>query len=239
MSAAASSGISIGAKAGIGVGVALGVILAVALGVFMYLSRKRSTTRSEKGASHTSLAAESHEHEKPELRGSAYDATIAGPVKRKLELETSTNPVPSAPHPGTSELSEQGTIAKTSSHELSTSQSTRKTDPSSTSRSTILAPSDQAQPSSAAMVGGPIPSAFPQRQLQVTESHEELTEEADTLVSELGVIQKRKKTLNAAADAAGVRAEDVEGRKGEEYRRLMSREVSVRKRMEEVQEALR
>ena len=89
------------------------------------------------------------------------------------------------------------------------------------------------------MVGGPTPSAFQQHQLQVTESHEELTEEADTLVSELGVIQKRKKTLNAAADAAGVRAADVEGRKGEEYRRLVSREVSVRKRMEEVQEALR
>ena len=83
-SKAASSGISTGAKAGIGVGVALGVILAVALGIFMYLRRKRSTTRSEKVASHTSLATGSHEHKKPELPGSAYDATIAGPVKRNL-----------------------------------------------------------------------------------------------------------------------------------------------------------
>ena len=70
------------------------------------------------------------------------------------------------------------------------------------------------------------------------ENHDELTEEVDTLVSELGVISKRKKFLQAAAEAAKMKPEDVDGRKGEEYRELVLREGRVRTRMAEVHHAL-
>ena len=238
-----SSGLSTGAKAGIGVGVALGVILAALIGFFVYRRRRRTPTQNEKVTPHASPAPAPHEHDKPELKGSAYDATIAGPVKRKNELETTTtiNSVPDAPHPGAAELGEHDHIANTRSNELSASQSTRRADPSSASdQSTAVNSSDRTgEPVMATMFGGPGSSSLREPPLQTTESHEELTEEADTLVSELGVIQKRKKALNAAAAAAGVSAEEVEGRKGEEYRRLLGREESVWKRMEQVQEALR
>jgi hypothetical protein len=62
----------------------------------------------------------------------------------------------------------------------------------------------------------------------------ELTEEADTLVSELSVIAKRKKALQNLAAADGVEPKDVEGRKGDEYRDLLSREEKVRERLDEV-----
>ncbi len=84
------------------------------------------------------------------------------------------------------------------------------------------------------------PAPVTQRPEAATEGREELTEEADSLVSELGVIQKRKRTLTTAATAAGVsQPENVEGRKGDEYRKLIQREQSVRERMAEVQEALK
>ena len=63
----------------------------------------------------------------------------------------------------------------------------------------------------------------------------ELAEDADVAVQELGLISVRKRTLVSQANAAGVKPEDVQGRKGEEYRELMVREQRVRARLDEIE----
>jgi hypothetical protein len=118
------------------------------------------------------------------------------------------------------------------SHELSTSASVRASKQAPSSSDTTKAAGSTTTSSSLPKGSSSDLGKTP------VESHAELTEEADTLVSELGVITKRKKALTTAASAAGVPAEDVEGRKGEEYKELLQREEKVRRRLEEVQRAL-
>ena len=63
----------------------------------------------------------------------------------------------------------------------------------------------------------------------------ELAEDADAAVQELGLISVRKRALINSAKTAGVGPEAVQGRKGEEYRELIEREVRVRARLDEIE----
>ena len=245
-----SSSLSTGVKVGIGVGVALGVI-ALAVILFLLFRRKKGKNKPNSGPNPSTTTStikdDPFEHDKAELVG-GYDPAVAGPVKRKPELETTpTNESLSGSRrpPELADGSSNSAIKHpTSHHELSAGSNT-----GAITNTSELGFSDKATPISAShshahkSVPLPVASAMLSSQTQhqnhhQIESHDELTEEADTLVSELSVISKRKKALTAAATAAGAKPEDVEGRKGDEWRELVQREEKVRRRMEAVQEAL-
>ena len=151
---------------------------------------------------------------------------------RKPELETQVEQDGEKLRPTNTRAEMAGTTVKAArigSHELSTSNSIKKAYSSSSATKQDSTMSGKTSGTNA--------SKFTNDMLPL-ESHDELTEETDTLVSELGVISKRKKTLLAAAEAANIKPEDVDGRKGEEYRELLRREERVRNRMAEVHHAL-
>ncbi len=169
---------------------------------------------------------------KPELIGGPYDPTIAGPVRRKPEL-----------HAKSRQISE---LAQDDSHELPVTKG------NATSTELLGAPTDATRDEALAVrpiskisrKPVPVPAQRSTAGLraskpQKTENHDELTEEYDTLVSEMGIISKRKKALTAAAATAGVEPEDLRGRRGEDYSELMRREEKLRGRMTELQDALK
>lgn len=63
----------------------------------------------------------------------------------------------------------------------------------------------------------------------------ELAEEADVIVQELGLVNLSKKALTTQASAIGKRPDDVEGRKREEFKELLEREVKLKGRLEEIE----
>lgn len=64
--------------------------------------------------------------------------------------------------------------------------------------------------------------------------YNELAEEADIAVQELGLIAVRKRALVSQAATAGESPEKVEGRKGDEYRELLHREGKLGARLKEI-----
>ena len=62
-----------------------------------------------------------------------------------------------------------------------------------------------------------------------------LAQEADAAIQELGLLATRKRTLIAQANAVGRRPEDVQGRKGEEYRELVVWEQNVTRRLDDIE----
>jgi hypothetical protein len=66
-------------------------------------------------------------------------------------------------------------------------------------------------------------------------STNELAEEADIAVQELGLINLRKRALAAQAEALGSSPESRAGRQGEEYRELLQREARIATRLEEIE----
>ena len=202
--------------------------------------------RAEKKKPVTNQLATDDEQEKAELTGGPYDPKIAGPVKCKPELETTTT---NASTTGISELAAPRPI-NANSHELSTDDLTAVMSHELSSNKTPTPAGSSSGSGSAGVLSRKIPQQQPGNTKfsrlgrsggpvqQPMQSDDELTDEADTLVSELGVISKRKKALVAAAGTAGVKPKEAEGRRGEEYRELVQREERVRKRMAEVQAAL-
>lgn len=63
----------------------------------------------------------------------------------------------------------------------------------------------------------------------------ELAEEADIAVQELGLINLRKRALAVQAEALDSSPESMAGRKGEEYRELLQREKRIVARLEEIE----
>jgi hypothetical protein len=66
-------------------------------------------------------------------------------------------------------------------------------------------------------------------------SENELAQEADIAVHELGLINLRKRALAAQAKALDSSPESMAGRKGEEYRELLQREARIATRLEEIE----
>jgi hypothetical protein len=164
---------------------------------------------------------------KPELHGGPFDPKIAGPVKKKAELGQGTTSwhIPNRPELG-SEPSPH-----VCSHELQaddTNLSDLESHQAVATKKKVSRRSSRRQ--------NPIPHS----EAYITGSSEaaEDVEELDLLVSELGILTKRKKALVASAEALGVKPEEVGGRKGDDYRELDSREQRLRARLDELQSNL-
>ena len=224
--------LSTGDKAAIGVAVPVGVL---GIAVVLYLIWRRRGRTSTISPSHPTTGAD---WEKPELQDDSYDPAIAGPVRKKPELEAKSSHISELPHHSSDHID---------SHEIAADVpiSSRQSGSSATQVvSTSRVPSSRmvSRPAGNPVQGTSTTASATRRQAVVepskAENQDELTEEYDTLISEIGVISKRKKALNGPAMTAGVRPEDLQGRKGAEYRQLTQREEGVRARMEEVQNAL-
>ena len=190
-------------------------------------------------------------YKKAELEAEpVIDPTIRGPVKTKFELRSqgtvkaeaindlrtldavevrntdrpwSYEPrsnIPQELHPQTMSEAGVGTLME--------QQMKQQAKVSKTSISTSTAvPSNSSQ----------LPSNQSPLQLFQTISTEssELAEEADVIVQELGLVNLRKKALTTQATAIGKRPEDVEGRKREEFKELLEREVRLKGRLDEIE----
>lgn len=64
---------------------------------------------------------------------------------------------------------------------------------------------------------------------------DELAEDADIAVQELGVVQRKKKTLTTQAKAAGVSLDQLPGRKGEEWKEALIQEEKIHARLQEIE----
>ncbi|KAK5049840.1 hypothetical protein LTR84_003958 [Exophiala bonariae] len=239
-----SADLSTGAKAGIGVGVAAGVIAAILLIFFVRkFRRSKDTTTEQTSAPDPSSGAldDPGFQEKSELQGGPFNPEIAGPVKRKGELEngavSSTSPLRSElpTSPSASELEEKPSLLaraqeRSDSKPGGTSSDESKSDSNPTNTVTM---STKRNPVDANILSQSIAEPLPP-----DSSSNELAEEFDLLVSELGILVRRKKALRTSADASGVPPEEVEGRKGEDYRELDTREQRLRSRLSELQASL-
>ena len=223
-----SATLSTGDKAAIGVAVPVG-LLGVAVVLYLIWRRRKKTSSTSPRDTATEA-----EWEKPELQDDSYDSAIAGPVRKKPELEAKSSHISELPH---------HSVHHIDAHEIAATVPTSSEQ--SSSSATQVASDSQAAPSRTASkparkpVLGPSTTRYQAAvEPSKAENHDELTEEYDTLISEIGVISKRKKALNSAAVTAGVRPEDLQGRRGAEYQQLAQREEGVRARMAEVQNAL-
>ena len=247
-----SSGLTTGAKVGIGVGVPVVVIIAGSIAGFLILRRRR---RSKQHSSAPGRRGSSEKkHEKPELEAD-FDPRVAGPVKPKSELpakrtvkrkpvlELSAGWTPSElqsktaanapwshsaggyvpPELQSTDLVEAGTSTEGEQQQQGLNEN------SDTSKSGI------ASSTAAASSFDPGTSRSPLIEQSTTTTSQELAEEADTVVQELGLVSMRKKTLQSEATAKGVAPEALEGRKGKEYQRLLGRESSLRERLDEIE----
>jgi hypothetical protein len=230
-----SSGLTTGAKAGIGVGAALAITVAIVM--FFFIIRRRKRTRNVKSAATPSSRSTKQTLDTPgfddklEMHDDSYDPALAGKVKQKDELDSVARP------PGTKvtpELEEKPSLLS-HAHELPNSSSTgatsSKTDHGSGPRS----------PTARKPVKTPRAALEQLVEPSVSRSDQppgELAEEVDLLVSELGILTKRRRALVASAEAAGVSLDALGGRKGEDLRELEAREQRVRSRLAELQSEL-
>jgi hypothetical protein len=211
------------------------------LNVKLFQRRRRSKQRLQQ----TGEIASSETYEKPELSAGPIDPTIAGSVKPKAELSTSgakRKPVPELAHsPSTTRSATDtpwshdskgcippefhdtviveaggGTLKQREQQRLTHNADDLKT-PSTTSRAVVSSSSPSQPP--------PLPST----------AAEDLAKDADVVVQELGLVNMQKKTLTSDASAMGKPPEEMEGRKGTEYRRLIEREKELRDRLEEIE----
>ena len=209
-------GLSLGAKIGIGIAIPLVVIAAVLAGIYCLRRRRRSQRKQELD---TSLPQE----RKPEMYAGPVDTTIAGPVKKKSEMPISdTTQLPPELH-------------DTAIAEADPNAWKPKNGKSRRALVTASSTSDSQSESKKPLMPIHSDADFATRVITTQSVETELVEEADAAVQELGLLAMRKKTLVTQANALDRRPEDVEGRKGEEYRELVAREEKVRKRLEDIE----
>ena len=257
-----SSGLSTGAKAGVGVGVPLAVIL-IAVTAFFVLRRKRlrKPSFSGKGTRYFSSGHEKPElaaEYDPTVAGPVKDrAELRDEESRKKELNSGWLPPELPPKSSASapwnhdaggyrppelhstSITEVGSSTNTNTdtntnsstsgreHRIISRKPVSVSDPSKHSR-TLSAP--------AAVVSSSAPKQSNTLQPQQSSSTaDELAEEADVVVQELGLVNMRKKTLTTEATTKGVQPEALEGRKGAEYQKLLKRESSLRERLDEIE----
>ena len=214
--ATSSDGLSLGGKVGIGVAIPLVVIVAALLAIY-YLRRRQGLRRDQ--ALDTPLP----QTGKPELYAGPVDTSIAGPIQRKPELPT-TNGTQRPPELHDISIAE----ADPNAWKPKNRNARRKPVAATTASNTQDGPEQ------------PLPPSYsytdPALHATTTQSTEaELVEEADAAVQELGLLAMRKRTLVTQANAVGKRPEDIEGRKGEEYRELVVREQNVRRRLDDIE----
>jgi hypothetical protein len=225
----AKNSLSSGAKAGIGVAAAA-VILGILVFALLWYKRRRRNPAARPAATVSGSNKPEDHHEagfqqKPELHGGPFNAAIAGLVRKKGELGSG---IVRSKAPHLPELEGKPRI-QANTHEISSSDhgSSNQGKTTATDSSTITTQVSRIQTNS---LSHPI-----------SEPHalspsftKEQTEEIDLLVSELGILMRRKKALAASAEASNLRPEDVEGEKGEDYRDLNAREQRLRVRLEEL-----
>lgn len=211
-------GLSLGAKVGIGVAIPLVIILAVALGFYCLRRRRRKHIGEGNGHLDTSDTLK----EKPELYAGPADPRIAGSVRSKPELSTdATKYLPP-------ELDDNMIREADSNTRRSRYPTQRKPVP------TVSTASSQATSSNPMTLVDSISGRASQSATSEA-ADRELIGEADAAVAELGLLAVRKRALSSQANATGKRPEEVEGRKGEEYRTLVEREHIVRKRLDDIE----
>lgn len=211
------------------------IVIIVLSGAGFIFLRRRKIARATAHSSPTDV-----NHEKPELTGSRYDPNIAGPVKPKPELSA-----PSAK--ARSELKNDGDLAPVAAsarHELY-GESAGNQLGDETSNKQTRKDNDrhvaQGQQPMRPLDGPPVASQAASSSTEVAEGNggqydEDLVAEADLLVQELGLIQARKKVLEKKSAAARAsKPEDGGETENEDYKELVSREVKLRKRMEEIE----
>jgi hypothetical protein len=249
-----------GIKIGIAVAVPVGVVL-IALILAVFLIRRRRRRRRKLRQNNESQPYDGQEevqegqghpetyYKKPELEAEpVIDPTIRGPVKSKFELrsqgtvkgKTVGNPgaidaveapntnrpwsqerrgsIPTELHPNPISEAGTGTLTEPEMKQLKQQAGASKT---STSTSTVVASSSD--------------QSFLQPFQTISAEVSELAEEADMIVQELGLVNLRKKALTTQASAMGQRPEDVEGRKGEEFKELLERDARLKGRLDEIE----
>jgi hypothetical protein len=247
-----SSGLSAGAKAGIGVGAALGVIAIIVAIFFLYKRRRKSEPKATPKFEDFSRRIDDNGfQQKAELRGS-YSPTIAGPVVRKAELDELEKPASRVTELGlepsllsrSQELSTTtGPVGRKAEVDQEDNPVRRAAElglePSLFARSHELGNSRrlnayeiESDPPTVASTGT---SRRPPQTTSTPSSFEPLpsnsdgmskvAEEVDILVSELGIVAKRKRFVGTT----------VEARQSEEYRTLEAREQELRSRLSELQ----
>ena len=222
----------------IAAGVTVPVVILSLLFIGFLLFRRNKRRRHDerhKAQSQTHLAEPQDHHEKPELQGGPYDASIAGPVQPKSELhsksaQTRSEGIYPAVQPSSSELSgepsayELGLGSLRDREKKALLQRSEYSEPGSQPSSTVVASSSQRSKTAATATN------------EAEQYDADLIAEADDLVQELGLITSRKRRLEKSALTTNTKPEDVEGSKGEDYRELLRREERLRRRMEEIAE---
>jgi hypothetical protein len=227
-----STGLSTGAKAGIGVGAALAITAVII--IFLFIIRKRKRTRNAKLTAAPNSRSTKQTRDMPgfddklEMHDGSYNPALAGKVNKKDELDSV------ARSPGTeiaTELEEKPSLVSYA-HEL----------PIPSNSGTASSKSAHGSVPNSLIARKPVntPTAASEQVMEPSISRSdqtpgELAEEVDLLVSELGILTKRRRALVASAEAAGVRLDALEGRKGEDLRELDAREQRVRSRLAELQ----
>ena len=256
-STSGTGGLSTGAKAGIGIGA--GILVVALMVVAFLLYRRRKSRRTDKKSGKFDDKAEMYagpvdpnksgavrpRHELPNSNGvqrrplpgelatsGAVRSEIQSKPRHELQGQTSSN----APWAHTTDGYMPAELHPTSIQEADTGTSRREPagppsptndagfEASDTSTATVSGPGSSRPKSTVSSRPDPFPF-----------DESELAEDADVAVQELGLISVRKRTLVSQANSAGVKPEDVEGRKGDEYRELMEREQRVRDRLDEIE----
>ena len=223
---ASNPGLSLGAKVGIGVVIPIATIVAGLIMWYCFRRRRRSmrdrsnVETSYQGEQKPSYPAE----QKPELYAGPADPAIAGPVYPKAELSAKhQRTLPPELHDTMiAEADARAeTVKKVSTGRKPLAMSSITSSQDGLGRTPFLTGSHTDAPS---------------RTTTTQSGDAAYVEEADAAVQELGLLSMRKKTLIAQASALGKKPEEVEGRKGEEYRQLVQREERVRARLEEIED---
>ncbi|KAJ6009877.1 hypothetical protein N7522_004893 [Penicillium canescens] len=214
-----SSGSDSKTRIGVGVGVGVGVgLLLMAAALFFWWRREKAKNNPsnqeqlQKGQKHfRELEGEGTTPQLHEISGNSSAA--ANP---KEILSTEILEVSAAKNHAQGDLlaAELDTISATED---------RKDNPSP-----VLSPAP-------IVVSSPV---FPKETVMSTSgnlSRNELAEEADIAVQELGLINLRKRALAAQAEALDSSPESRAGRQGEEYRELLQREARITTRLEEIE----
>lgn len=206
-------------RIGVGVGVGVGVgLLLMATALFFWWRRKRANT--------TSSDSKQLEKKQSHFRELVGEGTVPQPHEISGDPSAAADPKEIL----SSEILEVSTTKNNTQGDLGASE--LDTTNAAGDRESVPSP---VQNRTSTIVSPPVFATETTSSTSANFSRDELAEEADIAVQELGLINLRKRALAAQAEAFDSTPESMAGRKGEEYRELLQREARIATRLEEIE----